>query len=419
MTNPGNAVGTNAAYDGRTSVNAFNDSLAAYNKGVLSGWVCEPDTGLTVVLGGDGHTRDVAVAESPAGDKTSINNISGSPVPVTLASAPGTNSRIDAIVAYVDNPAQGDGGTADNPGACGLIAVAGTVASSPVAPNDSAIRTAITADGASGPTAYYVVLATVTVTSGTTDITSDDIIPGAKAKPATEAPVVLFSGHYNGNITLSDDAANYKRIKIYYSNNDGVHNCVEVFEPDGKRVDLTSMFNTSSSCYIKTETALISGNTIEQVEGSPVHDVTLSSGNVSVMANLVVYYDRVEGWKAPEDTTLAPEPTYNDDYSLSEIDTGTRWIDGKTIYKKTINFGALPNATEKTVAHGIVGLDAVVKIEGITVRSDNFDPIPLVFRSQDAQHNTETFVNSTSVGMINNADQSARTAYITIYYTKS
>ena len=181
MTNPDNAVGTNAAYGGRTSANAFNDDLAAYSRGVMSGWACAPSSGLTVVLGGDGSTRDVAVAEDNAGNKTTINNISGSPVSVTLDAAPASNSRIDAIVAYVDNPPQGSSTIADNYEACGLIAVAGTAASSPVAPTDGAIRSAITADGASGATAYYVVLATITIASGTTDIVAGDITAGLNA----------------------------------------------------------------------------------------------------------------------------------------------------------------------------------------------------------------------------------------------
>lgn len=181
MTNPNNAVGTNAAYGGRTSVNAFNDDLAVYSRGVMSGWACSPSSGLTVSLGGDGTARDVAVAEDNAGNKVTINNISGSPVSVTLAAAPGSNSRIDAIVAYVDNPPQGSSTIADNYEACGLIAVSGSASSSPVPPNDSAIRTAITADGASGATAYYVVLATVNLASGTTDIVETDITAGTSA----------------------------------------------------------------------------------------------------------------------------------------------------------------------------------------------------------------------------------------------
>lgn len=181
MTNPDNAIGTNAAYSGRTSVDAFNDNLAMYtSRGVISGWKCQVNTGLTVMLGGSGYVRDVAIAQDNSGNKVTINNISRDEVYVTMAAAPASNSRIDAIVAYVDNPPTGNSLTADNPAACGIIAVKGTAAVNPVEPNDSAIRTAISADGASGATAYYVILATVTIPTGTTDLIAGYIKQGRK-----------------------------------------------------------------------------------------------------------------------------------------------------------------------------------------------------------------------------------------------
>lgn len=180
-TNPNNAVGTNAAYDGRTSVKAFNDGIGAYSRGILSGWACSPNTGMTVSLGGNGTTRDIAIAEDVGGNKITVNNISESPINVTMSAAPSTNSRIDLIVAYVDNPPQGSATSIDNPGACGLITVSGTAAANPVAPTESTIRTAITADGASGSTAYYVILAQITIAAGTTDIVAGNISAGSAA----------------------------------------------------------------------------------------------------------------------------------------------------------------------------------------------------------------------------------------------
>jgi hypothetical protein len=137
---------------------------------------------MKVNIGGVAGTRDVAIAEDNNGNKTTINNISELPIELTISAAPGANTRIDAIVAYVDNPAEGTTTDVDNPGACGIIVVAGTASSTPSVPNDSAIRTAITADGASGTTAYYVVIASVTIENGTTDITSNIISQGEKSQ---------------------------------------------------------------------------------------------------------------------------------------------------------------------------------------------------------------------------------------------
>lgn len=179
MTNPNNAIGTNGAFSGRTSPNALNDILGAFSKGIVSGWTCSPKTGMTVQLGGSASTRDVALAEDNAGNKLTIDNRSGAPVEVTLGGAPSTNNRIDAIVAYVDNPSTGDDTTTDNPSTCGIIAVSGTVAANPTAPSDAQIRAAITTDGATGGVAYYVVLATILVGTNVTSIGSGVITQGA------------------------------------------------------------------------------------------------------------------------------------------------------------------------------------------------------------------------------------------------
>lgn len=184
MTNPNNAIGTNGAFDGRTSPNALNDLTAAFTRGIVSGWNCSPKSGMTVQLGGSASVRDVALAEDNAGDKLTINNRSGAPVEITLDGAPATNNRIDAIVAYVDNPSTGDGNTTDNPTACGIIAVSGTVAANPTAPTDEQIRSAITTDGATGGVAYYVILATIRVGTSVTSIGSGVITAGAIAQVA-------------------------------------------------------------------------------------------------------------------------------------------------------------------------------------------------------------------------------------------
>lgn len=186
MTNPSNAVGTNAAYNGRTSVNAVNDVLASYSgRGIMSGWAVAPSSGLTVQLGGTDGIRDAAIAEDDNGNRTTINNISGLPIEVTLNEAPEEGSRIDLLVAYVNNPAQVEttNRSVDNPQTCGLITVSGSATATPTAPTESDIRSAITADGASGSTAYFVVLGSVTVGAGVTDITADAVTQGAAAVP--------------------------------------------------------------------------------------------------------------------------------------------------------------------------------------------------------------------------------------------
>lgn len=223
MTNPNNAIGTNGAFDGRTSPNALNDLTAAFTRGIVSGWNCEPKSGMTVQLGGSASVRDVALAEDNAGDKLTINNRSGAPVEITLDGAPATNNRIDAIVAYVDNPSTGDGNTTDNPTSCGIIAVSGTVAANPTAPTDEQIRSAITTDGATGGVAYYVILATIRVGTSVTTIGSGVITQGTLAALADGS--VTTDSLADGAVTSGKvDWSTFKFQAPDYSNGTSISN---------------------------------------------------------------------------------------------------------------------------------------------------------------------------------------------------
>lgn len=207
MTNPDNTVGTNAGYDGRTTPNAFNDILGAFTRGLVSGWACTPKSGMTVKLGGDGSTRDVAIAEDNAGNKTTINNRTATPVEITLAGAPATGNRIDSIVAYVDSGQSGQGATdVDFPSITGIIAVSGTAAGTPTAPTEAQIRSAITNDGADGAGSFYVVLANITVGQGVTTIGSGVISAGTPAQ---------MSGANIANASVGADKLNYTTMSAY------------------------------------------------------------------------------------------------------------------------------------------------------------------------------------------------------------
>lgn len=205
MTNPNNIVGTNAGYNGRTTPNAFNAVMQIFDDpGVLSGWNCQPKAGMTVQIGGDAGTQDVAIAEDNGGNRTAITNRTATPVEITLDGAPATNNRYDTIVAYVNNPQQGAGATdVDFPSQTGLIAVKGTVAANPAKPTEAQIKAAITADGGNGNTAYYVALADIYVAQGVTSITAGNITQGAKSGIAALIGQIVASQIADGAIGTS------------------------------------------------------------------------------------------------------------------------------------------------------------------------------------------------------------------------
>lgn len=107
-------------------------------------------------------------------------------------------------------------------------------------------------------------------------------------------------------------------------------------------------------------------------------------------------------------------------YSTSEYATGERWIDGSPIYRKTINFGALPNAGSKSVAHGISGLSRVVLMTGYTRQPSSGRTRPLPPMTRSANDLLDIFTEGANVTIITNNDWSPYTeTYINLYYTKS
>lgn len=57
------------------------------------------------------------------------------------------------------------------------------------------------------------------------------------------------------------------------------------------------------------------------------------------------------------------------DFKITEQDTGTKWIDGRSIFQKTLTFGAVGTG-EQTVPHGITGLDVILDTEGFAEQAN-------------------------------------------------
>ena len=118
-------------------------------------------------------------------------------------------------------------------------------------------------------------------------------------------------------------------------------------------------------------------------------------------------------------TPIANKFSKGDLYSTDEKIVG-QWIDGKPLYQKTVDCGALPNATEKTVNHGILNIDKITLILGIGLFSNGTSmPLPLVYNSNEVTFTTKIAVNKTQIVMSNNADRSGVNGYVTIQYTKT
>jgi len=99
-------------------------------------------------------------------------------------------------------------------------------------------------------------------------------------------------------------------------------------------------------------------------------------------------------------------------YSLSEQWTGGYWIDGKKIYRKTINLGTLPNNTSKTVPHNILNISTKIMLSGMTNTGHCLPAVAMIL----ANAITCDFQDE-MVLIITGIDRTAETGFVNLLYT--
>lgn len=157
---------------------AFEDALYGSCVAADTDFVCTAGTGMTVQLtAGDGLiSTGSRYARRIQADATNT---------ITITAASATLPRTDAIVAYIDNAVTPSTSYTDNTnGILKFVAVAGTPASTPSAPNSTTIQSSV---GAGNP---YMVLWEVTVPAGATALNT-----------ATFTDKRTFAGVTDGSIT--------------------------------------------------------------------------------------------------------------------------------------------------------------------------------------------------------------------------
>lgn len=112
-----------------------------------------------------------------------------------------------------------------------------------------------------------------------------------------------------------------------------------------------------------------------------------------------------------------PNPN-NNVFSFEERQWGY-WVDGKPIYRKTIDFGTLPNNTTKTVNHGISNLNKVIDFTMWAFDGTYHLVLPYT-SSGNLGLQTEMWVEASGIKVKTAMDGSNYSeSYVTLYYTKS
>lgn len=241
-----------------------------------------------------------------------------------------------------------------------------------------------------------------TIMASSTTITGPELGTGGNIK-------ILFTA----DITGSDDTTG---LSITYNSS---AKAVKVAK-DGSLVDFVAAeISAGTYKYLQAYTALelVYNGTYFIIVGNPV---VLSDTDYTIYANGKNVLDPVD---SVADSNLHPV-TSNAvadalEYSTAETLTGGTWIDGKPIYRKVIDFGALPNATEKAVDHNITNLDKMLLIMGVTTDGGSINPLPYA-NSSNVIYSIMIYATNTQVCIRTGSDRRVFTqTYIILEYTKT
>ena len=146
-------------------------------------------------------------------------------------------------------------------------------------------------------------------------------------------------------------------------------------------------------------------NVASLADGTGVNDGAIVG---SKLKNSTVTADKIDFTTMPDNK-----------YSTDEINTGKKWINGKTIYQKTFIMGGLGLATTIKKPHNISNLDMVIRIQGIAKENSIGATINLPHAADQQAYTVTVYADNTNVNIQTYADQRGYAqSYVTLWYTK-
>lgn len=167
------------------------------------------------------------------------------------------------------------------------------------------------------------------------------------------------------------------------------------------------------AAVVPTATSAWANDLIEWLLKSHNPDGTLKESAIPELKPQVIPDKSITAEKI--DFTTMPD----NKYSTDEINTGKKWINGKTIFQKTFVMGGLGVATTIKKPHNISNLDLVIRIQGIAKENSIGATINLPHAADQQPYTVTVYADNTNVNIQTYADQSGYIqSYVTLWYTK-
>lgn len=214
---------------------------------------------------------------------------------------------------------------------------------------------------------------------------------------------------YMGNISLRVNKSEFEKLRIIYESNGGDFRCIEI-PTTFSTFSLYGFDNNSNgtAAWMKKTTYALSENAIT-VQDSFWKNINSAEYGTSNCIKII----EVLGVSSSDH--IKSFDTTSDIYSTAETIVGEYL--GKPLYRRVINYGALPNGGTKEVNHNISNLDCITNIRGIATNGSSYIILP---RTHTASNLCVVLEATKNTILINDAyDFSAFSAQIILEYTKT
>lgn len=136
------------------------------------------------------------------------------------------------------------------------------------------------------------------VTTPYVSVGTDDLVPVAYVSHALE-PVELFTTDsvvLNNGITLSETAANFQQLDVWFETDDHAQGFVSVVDPDQKIFTATTNFYQGQNMYVKSKTFFVNGTDVNTYKYGMYKTGIWSSNGMNTFGDYIGI-KRVVGWR--------------------------------------------------------------------------------------------------------------------------
>ena len=214
----------------------------------------------------------------------------------------------------------------------------------------------------------------------------------------------------NLSATITPSGTNNGAIRFYFTNDSSLSSVI-----DGR-------LTTTGSAQITFPSTIPSGSDgVAIVFSANLNSTTSQVNNYVEYTNVMLqegsasYEPYIEEGIYVDNENIYQSASNN--YSSFEQVIG-KWINGKPLYRKVIDFGSMPNNTSKDVAHGITNLSRIITFNAIMSNNSTNFPIPIA-QPSNTSLTAYAYVTNTNVHIETTTNRSSYTAFVILEYIKT